>query len=130
MNVRTEILGVLITCLAIPACSSEDSGGSVAAGGSGPEGTAGAAGSRGGSNNAGGGSSGPDATVGSGGSGQSGGTAGSGGAAAVDAGQGDGPTCPSPVATDAKANDRTACTFKAGAMPLDTIGISPQERTA
>jgi hypothetical protein len=106
---------MLLSCLVIPACSSEDAGRSLAAGGSGPEGTGGSAGARGSGTNVGGGTPGPDAMVRDG-AGQEGGADG-GGSAVVDAGHADGSTCPSPVATDAKANERTSCTFKAERCP-------------
>jgi phospholipase C len=54
----------------------------------------------------------------------------SGDAASIDAARSDARTCPSPVAIDAKAGARSSCTFKAGAMPLDTIGISATDRMA
>jgi phospholipase C len=87
-------------------------------GGSGPGGAAGT-----------GGSSVVDAG-GDGDAGPSDGAAEGGDGAPVDGGRSDAPTCPSPVAIDVKAGARSSCTFKAGATPLDTIGISAAERTA
>jgi phospholipase C len=39
-----------------------------------------------------------------------------------------GSTCPSPVAIDGKAAERTACTFGSGAVVADTLGISDAAR--
>jgi len=40
----------------------------------------------------------------------------------------EGGTCPSPVHTDPLLAQRTACTFKAGSNPRDTLGITAQEQ--
>ena len=57
---------------------------------------------------------------------------GSDGGATSDAGQvpPDGAMCPSAVVPDPKATARESCIFGAGAMPLDTLGITAEDRRA
>ncbi len=58
------------------------------------------------------------------------GTTGTGGTTGTTTGGTGGTTCPSPVAADPLATQRAACTFTAGAMVKDTLGITAAEQAA
>ena len=88
-----------------------------------PTGSAGASMSAGGS--AGGSGDMSTGTSGGGGSAQAG--AGGGGGSAVSMPEGGG-ACPSPVPADSTATQRKACTFMAGAMVADTLGLAAADR--